>query len=174
MKLNKEIKDKRPEKKVILGIDPGSTTIGYGAISYYSINKIAEVLGYGYIDLKNHKNQETKLLQLHKDLQEVFEKYNPDAMAIENVYFFKNSKTFTSVSQSKGVILLTAAQANINICEYTPLQVKQTISGYGKAQKSLIEKLVKSLLNINSNIKPDDASDALAIAICHLNHLTLS
>ncbi len=158
--------------KTVIGIDPGSTTIGYGVINYHVKYKKAEVGGYGYIDLRHHKSQEIRLVHLYNDLNEIFDKYKPETIAIENLYFFKNCKTFTAVSQSKGVILLAAAQANLNIVEYTPLQVKQTVSGYGKAKKSLIQKLVSNSLNISSEIKPDDASDALAIAICYLNHLT--
>ena len=158
--------------KNVLGIDPGSTTIGYGVIGCKGSMACLETLGYGYIDLKKHSGQEKKLLQLHKDLKELFKEYKPYCMAIENLYFFKNAKTITSVMQSKGVILLTAAQAGISVYEYTPLQVKQTISGYGKADKKLLQKLIKSSLNIRSDIRPDDASDALAIALCHLRHLT--
>ena len=157
--------------KNILGIDPGSTTIGYGVIGYNSKGLKPEVVGYGYIDLKGHKGQEQKLLQLYKDLKKIIVKYKPESIAIENLYFFKNAKTFTSVVQSKGVILFTAAEAKINISEYTPLQIKQTISGYGKADKHFVQKLVRSSLDIKSDIKPDDASDALAIALCHLRHL---
>ena len=158
--------------KNVLGIDPGSTTIGYGVIGFKDNIARLETLGYGYIDLKKHSGQEKRLLQLYKDLKELLKEYKPHCMAIENLYFFKNAKTITSVMQSKGVILLTAAQAGISVYEYTPLQVKQTISGYGKADKKLVQKLIKSSLNIRSDIKPDDASDALAIALCHLRHLT--
>ena len=168
------------EARNILGIDPGSTKIGYGVISYKCRSNFLnppngadpQVLGYGYIDLKNHIGQEKRLLHLHEDLKEIFTEYKPHSMAIENIYFFKNAKTFGAVVQSKGVILFTAAQAKINVYEYTPLQVKQTIGGHGKASKNFLQKLVKSSLDINCNIKPDDASDALAIALCHLRHLT--
>ena len=158
-------------EKKILGIDPGSTTIGYGVLSYKNSNAKPLTVGYGYIDLKKYHGQH-KLLQLHKDLKELIKQYKPDCMAVENVYFFKNAKTITTVMQSKGVILLTAAMFNVTIHEYTPLQIKQTISGYGRADKKFIQKLVQSSLAIKSDIKPDDASDALAIALCHLRHLT--
>jgi len=111
-------------------------------------------------------------LHLYKDLKILLKKFKPDSLAVENLYFFKNAKTITTVMQSKGVILLTAAQAGINVHEYTPLQIKQTISGYGKADKKFIQRLVQISLDIKSDIKPDDASDALAIALCHLRHLT--
>lgn len=156
----------------ILGIDPGSTTIGYGVINYNGNNSQPSAIGYGYIDLKQCTGQENRLLQLHKDLKELLKQYKPDTIAIENIYFFKNAKTITKVIQSKGVILLTAAQSKINVHEYTPLQVKQTVSGYGKADKRFIKKSIQSSLGIKSDIKPDDVSDALAIALCHLRHLT--
>ena len=165
-------RSKKHEELNVLGIDPGSTTIGYGAINYKKNETKPKAIGYGYIDLKKHTRPEKKLLHLHEDLNELFKEYKPDCIAIENLYFFKNAKTITSVMQSKGVILLAAAQAQINIQEYTPLQIKQTISGYGRADKKLIQKLIQSSLEIKLDIYPDDASDALAIALCHLRHLT--
>lgn len=160
--------------KVILGIDPGSTLIGYGVIGYGKLDKARKPtsIGYGYIDLKGFKNQEKRLLQLHKDLKQLISKYKPNAIAVESLFFFKNAKTVTQVLHSRGVILMTAAEMGLDVFEYTPLQVKQTITGYGKADKKMILKLVQSTLNIKTNISPDDVSDALAIAICHLRHLT--
>lgn len=163
----------------ILGIDPGSTKIGYGVISCKlteNRNNISNakplVLGYGYIDVQSISGSGSRLVQLYNDLSVIFKQYNPAAIAIENIYFFKNSKTFGAVTQSKGVILFTAAQSNIKVYEYTPLQIKQTISGYGKADKGFIQKLVQLSLDIHSNIRPDDASDALATALCHFRQLT--
>ena len=157
--------------KNILGIDTGSTVIGYGVISCQG-SENPKAIGYGYIDLTVPKDPSKRLLQLYEDFKEILRIYKPECIAIENVYFFKNAKTIIPVVQSKGVILLTSALAQINIFEYTPLQIKQTISGYGKADKDLIHKLMKSTFNIKSDIKPDDASDALAIALCHFRHLT--
>ena len=159
-------------KNNILGIDPGNTIIGYGVLNCKNGTEKPKAIGYGYIDLKMYPSQGKRLLSLHEDLKELLHRYKPNSIAIENLYFFKNAKTFTAVMESKGVILLTAAQFNINVYEYTPLQIKQTISGYGRADKKLIQKLIQSSLNITPNIKPDDASDALAIALCHLRHLT--
>ena len=159
------------KQNIILGIDPGSTVIGYGVITYENKNRRPKALDYGYIDLKKYRKQEEKLLHLNQDLKQILKKYKPSYVAIENIYFFKNAKTFTAVSEAKGVIMLTAAEAEIDIHEYTPLQVKQTISGYGKADKKLIEKLIQSSLDICTSIKPDDSSDALAIALCHYHHL---
>lgn len=159
------------KKNLILGIDPGSTVIGYGVIEYESTNRKPRAIDYGYIDLKQYCRQEEKLLHLSKDLKEIFKEYKPKYMAIENIFFFKNAKTFTAVSEAKGVILLTAAEAQVDIHEYTPLQVKQSISGYGKADKKIIEKLIQNSLDICTRITPDDSSDALAIALCHYHHL---
>ena len=158
-------------KQTILGIDTGSTKIGYGAISFNNSDR-PKAIGYGYISLEKIKDSRERLYELHKDLKKILKLYNPAQIAIENLYFFKNAKTFTPVIQSKGIILFTSYELNIDAFEYTPLQVKQTICGYGRATKDMINKLVKSSLHISSNIKPDDASDALAIALCHLRHLT--
>ena len=159
-------------KKIILGIDPGSTKIGYGVISYTNKELKPKAIGYGYIDLRNYNVQAKRLLQLHKDIKNLLDQYKPDSIIIESIYFFKNSKTFIPVVQSRGIILLTAAQAKIDIYEYSPLQIKQTITGYGRANKKFVQKLVQTSLDISSNIKPDDASDALAVALCHLRNLT--
>jgi crossover junction endodeoxyribonuclease RuvC len=165
---------KIPKKnKRILGIDPGSTTVGYGVIEYSKRGNNPNTLGYGYIDLKKQAGNGNRLLHLYKDIKELFEIYSPDSIAIENIFFFKNAKTISAVLQSKGVILLAAAEEKINIHEYSPLQVKQAISGYGKANKLLVGKMIQSILGIKTKIRPDDASDALAIAICHMRHLTV-
>ena len=160
--------------KNILGIDPGSTTIGYVVISYKNKKSKPKAVSYGYIDLKEHVGQGKRLLQLYKDLKEIFNQFKPACIAIENVYFFKNAKSFTAVMQSKGVILFAAEEANIKVYEYSPLEIKQTISGYGRADKNFVRKLIQSSLEITSEIKPDDVSDALAIALCYLRHLTIS
>jgi len=158
--------------KKIIGIDPGSTTIGYGVLSTNGKGSKPIVTGYGYIDLKKHKGQEERLLHLYKDLKILLKKFKPDSLAVENLYFFKNAKTITTVMQSKGVILFTAEKEDIKVYEYTPLQVKQTVCGYGRGSKSFVKKIVQLSLDISTNIKPDDASDALAIALCHLRYLT--
>lgn len=159
------------KSNIILGIDPGSTQIGYGVITYKK-NVSPKALGFGYINLKGYRSDGERLVQLHEDLRKIIAKYKASIIALENIYFFKNSKTFSPVMQSKGVILFTAAQEDIKVYEYTPLQVKQTVCGYGRGNKSFLKKIVQLSLNISTNIKPDDASDALAIALCHFRHLT--
>lgn len=157
--------------KVIVGIDPGSTVIGYGVISYNKKNEQPKAIEYGYIDLKKNAAKEDKLCQLNKDLNQILLKHKPDSIAVESIYFFKNAKTITPVLESKGVILFTCAKVGVKVYEYSPLQIKQTICGYGRGSKAFIHKLVQKSLGISSNIKPDDASDALAIALCHLRYL---
>ena len=159
--------------KIILGIDPGSTIIGFGILRFFDNDTKPSVVEYGYIDLSEHKSKETKLLNLSKDLNSIIKKHKPSSIAVESLFFFKNAKTFTAVCESKGVIILCAALNNTSVYEYTPLQVKQTISGYGKSSKQVIEKLIQTSLNIDSRIKPDDTSDALAIALCHFFHSKL-
>ena len=167
------MKNKHKHEKYILGVDPGSTKIGYGVISYKNNSTKPDAVEYGYIDLKGVEKEQERLLQLYKDLKLIFKKYKFDSIAVESIYFFKNTKTFTPVVQARGVILLAASEHGVKVFEYTPLVVKQTISGYGKSDKSLIERLVKSSLDISTKIRPDDASDALAIALCHLRHLLI-
>lgn len=167
------IRTKKAEKesKIILGIDPGSTIIGYGLIKVKNAYSKPEVISYGYIDLSKVCGVEKKLLQLNKDLKEIIKTFMPDYMAVESLFYFKNLKTVVPVMQSRGVILFTAAQMELKVYDYTPLQVKQTVSGYGRADKSMISKLVRSSLEIEKDIKPDDVSDALAIALCHFRFL---
>jgi len=165
---------------IILGIDPGIATTGYGVIrkvaskAHSSKEKLVkssfksglECLGYGLIQTKPCFATTERLKKIYNDLNRLIKQYNPELLAIENVYFFKNLKTVIPVSQAKGVILLTAAKKNIPVYEFTPLQIKKTIVNYGWAEKELIQKKIKSLLGLKDIPKPDDAADALAAAIC--------
>ena len=152
---------------IVLGIDPGTTKIGYGVIS--SEHNRITCLDYGI--LKNagvdklHDFRETE-----KNLSLLIKKYKPEMAGIEKLFFFKNQKTVMAVSEMRGVLLLTLAKHNVPVCEFTPLQVKQNISAYGRAQKDQIQRMVQLLLNLKDPIKPDDAADALAIAICAANN----
>ena len=105
--------------------------------------------------------------EIAKDLEEIIEKYRPDEVAVEDLFFFKNLKTAVKVAQARGVLLLTAGKGKVPVAEYTPLQVKQAITGYGRADKSQVQFMVKKILNLKTIPKPDDAADALAVAICH-------
>ncbi len=149
---------------VILGIDPGTALIGVGLIEYQ--NKKARILHYDCLTTSAKDSTAERLNDLHCQLTKFIKKHRPDIVAVENLFFFKNLKTAIKVSQARGVILLAAAQQNIRVCEYTPLQVKQALTGYGRAEKKQMQQMVKVVLNLKEIPQPDDAADALAVAVC--------
>ena len=156
---------------VVLGIDPGTATTGYGIIKKIKNGKLKikntlKCLDYGLIQTDPKLSAPERLKKLYNNLTKIVQKHKPDILAIENVYFFKNLKTAMPVSQAKGVILLAAAKKKIPVYEFTPLQMKMTITGYGRAEKQQIQKMIQRLLNLKEVPKPDDAADALGIAIC--------
>lgn len=148
---------------IILGIDPGTATTGFGLIEY---SKRMECLDYGSIQTSSSLAAPARLRILEKELAKIIKKYKPGILAVENIYFFKNAKTAIPVSQAKGVILLTAAKNNLPVREFTPLQIKMVVAGYGRAEKKQVQKMIKYLLNLKELPKPDDAADALAAAVC--------
>ena len=148
---------------IIVGIDPGLATIGYGVIK---VKNGLKCLDYGVIKTPPLLLKEERLKIIYLETFRLLKKYNPKVLAVENVYFFKNAKTITSVSEAKGVILLAAAKKKIKVQEIPPPQVKMIVCGYGRAEKKQIEKKVKRILKLKEIPKPDDAADALAIAIC--------
>ncbi|HEY8499774.1 MAG TPA: crossover junction endodeoxyribonuclease RuvC [Clostridia bacterium] len=150
---------------VVMGIDPGFAILGYGIVNY-SGNRF-QVIDYGVITTYASLPLANRLLILEKGLVELIEKYTPDAVSVEDLFFNSNSKTALKVGQGRGVALLCAARAGIPVYEYTPLQVKQGVTGYGRADKVQVQQMVKVLLNLEKIPKPDDAADALAAAICH-------
>ncbi len=152
---------------IALGIDPGTTRIGYGVIQS-DRNKMTCV-AYGIIS-NGGKDKLLDFKETEKNLTALIKKYKPDMAGIEKLFFFKNQKTVMAVSEMRGVLLLTLAKHYIPIQEFTPPQVKQNISAYGRAQKDQVQRMVKLLLNLKDPIKPDDAADALAIAICCANN----
>lgn len=154
---------------VILGVDPGTATTGYGLIK--TTKKGLECLDYGSIKTEPSFTMANRLKKINNELNKLIKKYQPKAMAVENVYFFKNLKSALPVSQAKGVILLTAAKKNLPVYEFTPLQIKMAMTGYGKAEKIQIQKTVQTLLNLKEIPRPDDAADALGAAICGLRGL---
>lgn len=158
-----------PQKhqNIILGIDPGYGITGYAFIRENG-NKI-EAINYGVITTPAKMEFVDRLKVIAEDLNELIKRYKPDYAGIEKIYFAKNAKTAIDVGQARGAILLTLVQKNIPIVELTPLQVKQGITGYGKAEKRQIQEMVKSILGLKSIPKPDDAADALAIAITAMN-----
>jgi len=148
---------------IILGIDPGMATTGFGVVR---TGKKLKCLGYGLIQTSPTFPTAERLKKINNELNKLIKKYQPKAMAVENLYFFKNIKTALPVSQAKGIILLTAAKKNIPVYEFTPLQAKMTVTGYGRAEKKQVQEMIKILLDLKIIPKPDDAADALAIAIC--------
>ena len=150
---------------IILGIDPGTATTGYGVISTKKDkNEKPKVIDFGCIITTPAHSPAERLKIIHEQVNILIEKHAPDIMAVEALYFFKNLKTAMPVSQAKGVILLSAAKKNIPILEFTPLQVKRTVVGYGKAEKKQIGRAVQLLFKLDEIPKPDDAADALGIA----------
>ena len=151
----------------ILGIDPGFAIVGWGIIDSERGN--IRPVAYGAITTPAHTSLESRLLTIQRDLESLIEKYNPDEMAIEELFFNTNITTGIAVAEARGVILCTAHRLGLKISEYTPLQVKQAVVGYGKAEKQQVIAMVTSLLKLPKPPKPDDAADAVAIAICHSN-----
>jgi crossover junction endodeoxyribonuclease RuvC len=151
----------------ILGIDPGTATTGWAIIEIK--NKEAKPIDFGFISTKKNKSEEERLFEISKDLKKIIEKYRPQEAAIEKIFFFKNQKTIIEVAQSRGAILLTLREKNIIISSYTPLQIKQALTGYGKAEKKQVQLMAKNILRLKSVPKPDDVADAIAIAVCHIN-----
>ncbi len=151
----------------VLGIDPGTATTGWAILEEKS-GKVFPI-AYGHISTSPKNSTTERLKEVADDLEKIARKYVPIEAAVEDIFFFKNLKTAMKVSQSRGAILLTLEKNNIKISEYTPLQVKQALTGYGQAEKSQIQLMVKNILKLKKIPKPDDTADAIAIAICHLN-----
>ncbi|WP_425539960.1 crossover junction endodeoxyribonuclease RuvC [Microaceticoccus formicicus] len=150
---------------IILGIDPGIAIVGYGVIEVDG-NKL-NMLEYGCITTSSKSDIPTRLRVIYEELIDIIDEHKPDEMAIEELFFNKNVKTAITVGQARGVEILAGVNKGLDIYEYTPLQVKQAIVGYGRAEKHQIQENVKMILNMKQIPKPDDAADALAIAICH-------
>jgi crossover junction endodeoxyribonuclease RuvC len=149
----------------IIGIDPGYATVGYGVIDY--VNSRFTTVNYGAIITKADLPFEARIAEIHSDLCELLRVYTPQFMAVERLFFTTNQKTAIDVAQARGVILLSAVENRVKLAEYTPLQVKQSVTGYGKATKSQVQEMTKRILELSAVPKPDDTADALAIAICH-------
>ncbi len=148
---------------IILGVDPGYAITGYGVIE--KLGNKYKYLAHGVITTDSSLNFQERLKINHEELNKIIKQYKPELFSIEELFFAKNTKTAINVAQARGVIILTALQNNLKIYEYTPLQIKQALTGYGRADKNQIQQMVKILLNLKAIPKPDDAADALAIAI---------
>ena len=149
----------------ILGVDPGIARMGWGVIEVES-SKL-KVESYGCIETSPKLKIEERLLQIYGELTSIIKEYKPDVLAVEELFFNTNAKTAFIVGQARGVVLLAAAEKNLAIAIYTPLQVKMALTGYGRAEKNQIGQMVKVLLKLPSIPKPDDTADALAIALTH-------
>ena len=155
---------------VILGIDPGTATTGYGVIKSTIKKDQFELVDFGVISTKKTLSDAERLKILADDLQALIKKYKPGAVGVEKLFLTTNQKTVMTVSQARGVVLLTAQQQGLPILEFTPLQVKNFICGYGKAEKKQVQYIVQKTFRLKSVPKPDDAADALAIALCAAFH----
>ncbi|MBD3238612.1 MAG: crossover junction endodeoxyribonuclease RuvC [Candidatus Moranbacteria bacterium] len=156
---------------ITLGLDPGFARAGYGIVEKNG-NQI-KLVDCGCIITEPKTTFCDRLVQIADDLEELIDKFKPDHCAIESLFFFKNTKTAISVASARGVMILVPRKKNIMIFEYTPLQIKQALTGYGKAEKNQITKMVQKIIGVQNSIKLDDTSDAIAAAICHLNSFRL-
>jgi crossover junction endodeoxyribonuclease RuvC len=151
----------------ILGVDPGIAICGTGVVE--KVGNSYRAIYYDSILTKAHTPLEDRLEIIYNETVRIIEEYRPEAMAVEELFFNNNAKTAFAVGQARGVVLLAAKQKGVSFYEYTPLEVKQALTGYGRADKKQIQQMVKSFLGLSEVPKPDDTADALAIAICHGN-----
>ena len=154
----------------ILGIDPGYATVGFGIVDYQGMD--FKTVEYGAILTEAHTEFSGRLAQIFEDMNCLLERYTPQALAVEKLYFNTNKTTGIMVAEARGVILLACAQHGVPVFEYTPSQVKQSVVGYGKAEKRQVMDMTRRILKLNAVPKPDDAADALALAICHARSAT--
>lgn len=157
---------------IILGIDPGTATTGYGMIRPTKRSGEFELEDFGVIETNKKWSDAERLEALAEDLERLIKTYKPTAIGVEKLFFTTNQKTVMTVSQARGVILLTAQRHKIPILEFTPLQVKNFICGYGKAEKKQVQYIVQKTFKLKTVPKPDDAADALAIALCAAHYFT--
>ncbi|MCU6791542.1 MULTISPECIES: crossover junction endodeoxyribonuclease RuvC [Paenibacillus] len=155
----------------IMGIDPGIAIVGFGVIDKQGSRLVP--VQYGCIQTEAHTDGALRLKTVYDSMVQLIDKYKPDAVAIEKLFFNRNVTTAMTVSQARGVLILAAVQQGLEIGEYTPLQVKQAVVGYGKAEKKQVQEMVKLFLHLSAVPKPDDVADALAIAICHAHSAVL-
>ncbi len=154
---------------LVIGIDPGTAITGYGLVREQQ-NGVLEVVDFGVIQTSAELEMPQRLLQLYRDLKQLALLHRPDSGAVEKLFFQKNVRTAISVGQGRGVAILALAEAGISIGEYTPLEIKQAVAGYGGADKNQMQYMVKALLELEDTPQPDDAADALAVAVCHIHH----
>lgn len=151
----------------ILGIDPGYAIVGFGVVDYEDGNY--SVVDYGVFETSKEESMPSRLAITYKSIKDLIDKYKPDCMAVEELFFFKNQTTVIPVAEARGVVLLAGINSCGEIFEYTPLQIKQALTGNGRCEKQQVQYMVKAMLGLEKVPKPDDAADALAVAICHAN-----
>jgi len=151
-----------------LGIDPGTATTGYGLVRLTNDGGL-EAVAFGVILTPAHQPAQERLLTLHRDLKKIISRHHPETCAVEKLFFQRNISTAIAVGQARGVVMLSIAEAGLEVAEYTPNEVKQAVAGYGSAQKRQVQEMVRVLLALPEIPRPDDAADALAIAITHLH-----
>lgn len=150
---------------LVLGIDPGTAITGYGLIECRGGRE--QLIHYGVITTPSEMEMALRLCKINEELNCIINKFKPEVAAVEQIFYHRNAKTVISVAQARGVALYTVAAAGLKVAEYTPLQVKQSVVGYGSADKKQVQIMVKNILHLDYVPRPDDAADALAIAICH-------
>ena len=158
---------------LVLGIDPGIAITGYGLI-YVDQAGNSQLIAFGVIDSTAVRTTSSRLSLLYDQLHEILRKYQPTHAAVEKIFFQKNLKTVSAVSEARGVITLCLAQAQLEVAEYTPNEVKLAVTSYGNADKNQVQEMVRVLLGMDAIPKPDDAADALAVALCHIGMLTFN
>ncbi len=158
---------------LVIGIDPGTATTGYGLVREMQ-NGSLEVVDYGVVETPANLPMSQRLLALHQRLSEIILLHRPQSGAVEKLFFQRNVSTAITVGQGRGVALLALAEAGLSVGEYTPLEIKQAVAGYGGADKKQIQYMVRALLDLVEIPKPDDAADALAVAICHVHSMKIN
>ncbi|MFN2126946.1 MAG: crossover junction endodeoxyribonuclease RuvC [Anaerolineales bacterium] len=153
---------------LVIGIDPGTATTGYGLIQANADGLLLTV-DYGVIETSPKLPPHQRLLKIYHQLKKLIDLHRPESGAVEKLFFQRNVKTAISVGQGRGVAMLALAEAGVSMAEYSPLEVKQAVAGYGRADKTQMQNMVKALLSLNEIPAPDDAADALAVAICHIH-----
>jgi crossover junction endodeoxyribonuclease RuvC len=157
---------------LVIGLDPGLATTGYGVVR--GDGHHLEVVDYGVVRTPADAPLAQRLMMLHDRITELLERHGPGVAAVEELFFSANAQTAMLVGQARGVLLVTLAQGGLDIVEYTPMQVKQAVTGYGGADKNQVQQMVRVLLSMEELPRPDDAADALAVCICHLHSARLS
>ena len=154
---------------LVIGIDPGLAITGYGLIQQDEKSETLKVVSFGAIRTSSKIQVQNRLFEIYSQLKDILNLHQPDTAAVEKLFFQRNVRTAIDVGQGRGVAILALAEARIALAEYSPLEVKQAVVGYGGADKNQMQQMVKAILRLNELPQPDDAADALAVAICHIH-----